>query len=565
MPVFEITTPNGKTFEIKAPEGATKEQALAMAPSLYQKFLEDRAAQYAKERDEFKPKNPADTLSGTQKFFAGMGKAGYDTARGIGNLVGLVSDQDLVRSRGMDAPLMETGAGIAGNIAGHIGQVLAPGGAMLAAGKAANAPKLMNAGRELMSPTTLKAGAALGAGYNFLQPGSMSERLASAGVGGLFGGAGGYLGGKLAMPREPYRGRLSTNVQAAPQVSVKGGGHNYGYVADNSGALSSGQRESLRKGQELGFKVTPGQASGSRAMQQLEAKLESQPMTSGPFNQIKDHNQTVLNRVAAKAIGETSDSLDEATLAQAHTRIGNVYKDVADDAARKIDADDFLDTLSKLDDEFEGLLPGTILDNPLVKRLYRLAEKGEADGRQIQSLASKLGKAAYRNMTSQSGDRDLGLALYSVKDYADNLLAQGLDKARGEAFREARNQYRNLMLLTQRTGVLNAGAGNVHGNALGGLLQQKDKPGYLFGKNQSDLYNAARFAQGFRPLMGDSGTATRSPLPSATDVALSMPTNVAVEAYLRHPLSTVVGGEAVSKMAPLTGILGGGMIGREMY
>jgi hypothetical protein len=555
MPVFEITTPDGKVFEVTAPEGATKDQALVMAKTEY----------YKQQRDSYVPRNPTANMSGPQKFFAGMGKSIYDTGRGIGNLVGMVSDEELSRAKELDDPLMDTGAGIAGNVAGHIGQVLAPGGLLHAVGKTANAPRLMNAGRELMAPTSFKTGAGVGAGYNFVQPGTMQERTASAAFGGALGGAGGYIGGKIGLPRQPYQGAMRTSVQATPEARISGGGYNYGHVTPDTGGLTSGQEAALSAGQKMGFKTTPGQASGSRAFQQLEAKLESQPMTSAPFNAIKDSNQTVLNRVAAKAIGETSDNLDTATLAKAHARIGEVYKDVADDAVRKIDEDQFLGALADLEDKFDGLLPGTILDNPLVKRFYLLAEKGEATGRQLQSLASKMGRSAYKNMTSAGGDRDMGLALYSVKDHVDSLLAVGLDETRGAAFKEARNQYRNLMLLTQRNGILNPGSGNVHGNALGGLLQQKDKAGYLYGKNQSDLYNAARFGQAFRPLFGDSGTATRSVVPSATDMALTMPTNILTEAYLKYPQLTGHTGNAIGRAAPLAGLLGGGMVGREMY
>ena len=117
--------------------------------------------------------------------------------------------------------------------------------------------------------------------------------------------------------------------------------------------------------------------------------------------------------------------------------------------------------------------------------MIALATKGNATGRQLQSLASKLGKAAYKNMSTQSGDRDLGLALYRVKDYVDELLAQGLSPERAQTFDQARQQYRNLMLLTQRSGVVTPASGDVNGRALATLLQSKDKRGYTFGENRS--------------------------------------------------------------------------------
>lgn len=559
MPIKKVMLPNGETMSVNAPDGATDDQILTFAKV---KYYDKIAAETETPRQR---KSVADSMSGPQKFFAGMGKSIYDTGRGIGNLVGLVSDEEVAAARELDSDLMETGLGLAGNITGHIGQVLTPGALLTAAGKGANAAKMVNIGREMMSPTSFKAGAAMGAGYNYLQPGTQQERLASAALGGVAGGAGGWAGGKLGLPREPYKGKVTTTVTANPMARATGGGYTFGHVGDDVANLSGGQQAAKATGEKLGFKTTPGQASGSKALQQMEAKLESQPMTSGPFNAIKDHNQTVLNRIAARSIGEKSDDLSSPVLEAAKDRLGDIYKSISDDVGRQIDPDDFLGFLDDIDNSLDGIVDQSIIDDKLVGRLWTLAEKGEATGKQLQQLASKLGYKAHKQMVTQGGDRDIGIALYKVKDYVDNLLESGMPEDMLSAFRDARSQYRNLMLLTQRNGVINPSSGNVAGNALGGLLQQKDKAGFLFNKNQSDLYNAARFAQAFRPIVGDSGTSTRSALPSATDVVLSAPMTMATNAYLAFPHAVTYGAEGAAKALPITGLLGGGMVGREMY
>lgn len=229
---------------------------------------------------------------------------------------------------------------------------------------------------------------------------------------------------------------------------------------------------------------------------------------------------------------------------------------VADKTPRQIDTDPFINRLAGIENDFEGLLPGSVLDNPLTRRLFKYAENGQATGEQLQDLASKLGKAANNQMTTASGDRQMGMALFQVKDMADDLLASGLNGDTAKAFDAARGQYRNLMLLTQRNGVINPATGNLNGNALGGLLQQKDRNGYLFGNNTSPLYSAARFAQGFRPIVGDSGTATRSALPSPTDFVLSLPFNIATKAYTSSPavnLAANVGNISRGGISPQAG------------
>jgi hypothetical protein len=141
-----------------------------------------------------------------------------------------------------------------------------------------------------------------------------------------------------------------------------------------------------------------------------------------------------------------------------------------------------------------------------------------------------------------------------------------MPEARQRAFQTAREQYRNLMLLTSRVGAVNPSTGNVSGSILANLLQQKDKAGFLFGRNNSDMYNAARFAQAFRPIVGDSGTATRMPLPSPTDFLVSLPFNLATRAYTSSPtvnaaLSAQAATRGASQMLRMPGTPQGGLLG----
>lgn len=402
---------------------------------------------------------------------------------------------------------------------------------------------------------TMKGAAALGGVLGALRPTLGNEsRIENVGTGAAFGAGGQWLGNKIAKSLVGNRGTTATGgtasatsnggsssasstVSGGATVTGSGGGFNFGSVGDDvSAGLNDTQRALMKRAQGMGYQMTPGQASGSRALQQFEAKLESQPMTSGRFNAIKSNNQTITNRVAANSIGEVADVVDSGVLAKAHDRISNVYKIVADDTPRTIDSNSFISRLGSIEDEFEGLLPGSVLDDPLIKRLYAHAANGEATGKQLQDIASKLGRKATNEMTSGNGDRQLGMALSQAKDLADDLLQQGLNGKTAALFGDARSQYRNMILLTQRNGVINSSNGNVSAASLANLLQQKDKGGFMRGGNTSYLYDAARFGQGFKPIAGDSGTATRSALPSPTDFVLSLPFNIATKAYTSSPV-----------------------------
>lgn len=345
-------------------------------------------------------------------------------------------------------------------------------------------------------------------------------------------------------------------VSGSLNASARGGGYNFGTVADDAtGGLTPGQRSA-----SVNFpqgRLTPGQATGNKLLQRLEAKLESQPMTAGPFDKIKDANAREINKAAARAIGETADNLDSKVLDRAVTRMGQVFEDVRDTNLRKIDPSDYVPRLAAIQDEFEAIGP-QLMNHPLMERLVKHAQKGEATGKDLGSLTSKLTREVNRQMTSAQGDRELGIALSRVKDYVDDLVAQGLSGDKLKSYEATRQQYRNFMLLTSRVGTINPATGNVNGGALANALQQVDRKGYLLGRNTSDMYNSARFAQAYKPIVGDSGTATRMPLPSPTDFVLSLPFNLATRAYTSSPavnasLRTQAAANAAAQAVPAAG------------
>lgn len=562
--------------------------AAGNAPDAYDLAQALRAALADQQRNSLKAKNPSEydpsspeyqekygAVSGMNAFqrgLAGAGKAFMDIGRGAKQLTGNMTRAEVDETKALDAPLMSTTAGKVGNIGGNV---------------AIAAPAMFIPGAN-----TYVGAAAIGAGLGALTPvGTNDSRTLNMAM-GAGGAMAGKFGGDLVSrwASRPYippalsqqlgadaqaagsasvgagESAAQTAVNAVPELRVSGGGPNFGSVGEDASAgLSEAQRRVMQGGQTLGMRTTPGQATGSRALQQFEAKLESQPMTSGPFNALKAGNARVLNRSAAASIGERADTLDSAVLDRAAQRISNVFDDAADDVPRAIDPRQFLERYATIQDSVEGLVDG-FGDHPLVTKLIKFAHKGEADGEQLHALTSKLGKAAYKNMTTPSGDRDLGMALYEVKDYVDDLLQQGMTGQRAATFQQARGQYRNLMLLTSRSSVVNPSTGNVSGRSLANVLQMKDKAGFTYGRNTTPMYNAARFAQAFQPIVGDSGTATRMPFSGMTDIAMRVPMSIASRAYTSSPavnlaMRTQAAAQAASSMAgpasnAMRGVLG---------
>jgi hypothetical protein len=408
-----------------------------------------------------------------------------------------------------------------------------------------------------LAAAPVKAGAVGGAVSGALQPVTpgatdyFTQKTQQVGLGGVLGAGGGYLSDKMlnlllgrgpivTTPAGAATAQAQTSATVTPTATVTGGQITPGVVgADTSAALTQAQKAILDRGKAMGFKTTPGQETGSRSLQQMEARLESNPMTSGAFNAIKDTNQKVLNRATAQAIGVDAAELSNPVLATAQRQISAVYDKVASPTVQKLDDMYVMNGIDLIDNAFEGLTTKPLKSNIFVKQLQEYAAKGEATGNQLATLSSKLGRLAKNEKTTANGDRELGEALFQIKEIVDDQLAAGLSAADQAAFQAARANYRNLMTVRTTSGVINPSSGNVSGLNLASALTRKDPRGFMEGTNTTPMYEAARFAQAFRPIVGDSGTATRMMEYTPLNMMLSMPTNIAASAYTSAPSAAI--------------------------
>jgi len=472
----------------------------------------------------------------------------------VGRMVGNVGGTLLPSTAAVKALNLATKPVKAGAVSGAVS------GAMQPVQTGATAPTLS----DLVTETAPRD---MSAGDYFSQKGQQ------IGFGGVLGAGGGYLTDKMmsilfgsrspgVAAATPAPGQATAQAQstatATPTATVTGGQVTPGVVgADASAALTEAQKAILERGKAMGFRTTPGQETGSRSLQQMEARMESSPFTSGPFNEIKAANQKILNQSTAQAIGVNASELSNPVLAQAQRQISAVYNKVASPTVQKIDQPYVLNGIDLLDNAFEGLTTQPFKSNIFVKQLQDLAMKGEATGQQLAALSSKIGKRAKNEMTTMTGDRELGQALFQMKEIVDDALSSGLTAADQAAFQAARTNYRNLMTLRSSPGVVNPSSGNVNAPNLASALTRKDPKGFVFGENQTPMYEAARFAQAFKPIVGDTGTATRTMEYTPLNVMLSMPTNLAARAYTSAPSTAIA-----SRLQ--TGLMPGGAVDPAM-
>lgn len=306
MPVHYVNTPDGKRIEVTAPEGASQAEIVAYAQKMY--------AQEQKKtlKPVEKPVNPTEGMTSGDKFVSGVGSAMVNTGMGLkqaglwaGNKAGIVDDSTLANyqsevdaERKLQAPLLDTGWGTAGNIGGNIA-LGAAGGSALAPLKAAQ-----GAGWLARGGVAAANGGIGGAALASTQPvGSGETRLGNTVEGAKWGMAGGAAGHTIGTGI----GRLA-----------KGAADKYGQdVIDLYNAAKS-----------AGINILPHQLSDSRVFKTVASVLAQLPFTGGVAAnkaQIDDYT-----RMVSKLIKQDTDAISPEVQKSAKLLNKQMYKTALD-------------------------------------------------------------------------------------------------------------------------------------------------------------------------------------------------------------------------------------------
>jgi hypothetical protein len=455
MARFEITSPDGKRYEVTAPDGASQDEVLAYA----QKQFAPKSAE--------KPLSPTDGMSGSEKFLAGMGKGFVDLGRGAGQVLGLKSQADIDEARKMDAPLMDTGAGMAGQLTGQLAAFL---------------PALAIPGAN-----TVAGAAAMGGLSGALQPtGEGESRLANTLTSAAVGGGAQAALGKLA--------KVAGSRLAATEAR---------------GALQAAQNAprdaTLRAAQEAGYVIPPSQAGAGivpRVLEGISGKVKTNQAAA-----VK--NQNVTDALARKAIGLAEDApiTREAlqTVRQEAYQTGyapiRALGDIAPDFTFKRQAQLLT---SRADNAAKGF--GDLVESdaaPLAEGLTKV--KSFTGDQAVDQIAIFREKAS--DLYAQ-GNKTLGKAYRQAADLVEEqierqLSGMGKDGAAAlKQFKEARTR------IAKSWSVENAlveGGGKVNAKVLGAAFQ-KGKP------LTAELETIGRFAINFRDVAGVPQSGFSSPI-----------------------------------------------------
>lgn len=273
MPVFEITSPDGKTFEVTVPEGATQDQVLAYAQSQF--------AAKTPAKKEAAP-DPTEGMSTFDKFRAGVGKSMVDAAQGLGQMVGLVDRADVAESRRLNAPLMNTTAGKVGDIFGNVATTIP-----LAFVPGAN---------------TLKGAALIGAATGLAQPStSTGETARNVGFGGAAGAGGIAAGRTLGAGYQLATGMMRPLTQSGQrQIAAEV------LQASATDAANAAKMAGRARSLVPGSNPTLAQATNDPGLAQLERTLYNNPEAQGPLARVY-RDQTAARKAALADIAGTPE------------------------------------------------------------------------------------------------------------------------------------------------------------------------------------------------------------------------------------------------------------------
>jgi hypothetical protein len=232
MTTYRINAPDGSSWEVTAPDGATEDAVMNYAKAQWAHSMRNKPAP--------KKFDPTEDMTFGERMLAGAGKAFVDVGRGAGQMLGLVDQASIDEAKKLDAPLMETGAGLAGNIGANMLTAVLPG------------------------TNTVKGAAALGGVLSALQPTSTGEsRMEKAATGAALG-LGGALAAKGVGKAVQYaKGRMAS---LADKVQAKAAADAAAETASARAYAGNAAQNAYKQMQVLASKAEQGALSADEAV-----------------------------------------------------------------------------------------------------------------------------------------------------------------------------------------------------------------------------------------------------------------------------------------------------------
>jgi len=506
MPDYKITAPDGNSYNVTAPEGATQEQVLAYAQANYQ-HPAVQAGQPVQHADF------SDVQGGyvekPRTLGQDLGRAAIMTGRNV--VQGVTSLPALLH----DALVMTPYNAIASAVGSD--SRINPGGAQI--------DHLMNS-----------------AGIPNPQPESRVERVVSGidrSVGGLLGGVGvgGALSGASNATAQGVGNALTSNLGAQTAATAAGsagadmaresgfsapiqiaaglvGGLSPAALGAGRQAITSGAARLLsapspeaaalgRYAVDAGIPLTASQVSPSKAAKLVDSVSGQVPFSGAPAFQATQ--QKAFNRAVSRTIGENADAITPDVFNAAKARIGASYDDLATRISPQITpaVQAKLANVLKSAQQF-GNDDSARAVSSAIDRVKAQVAGGVLPGKAYKSLDSELG-----NITKNGGEK--GMYAGQVREILRDAFTASAGPADKAQMQLANRQYANLKTIEPLVAG-DAVEGNISpAKLLSRVTANKAGKASMASGNRGELGQLANAGQRFlKSQIPDSGTAQRT-------------------------------------------------------
>lgn len=473
----------------------------------YLKTMPADASQADKDRALYSPVLKGDGSflgnagANVENFAAGAGKAVSDLGSGFHQLYakaadaispqaptmsGLVTGQQPTRAAGvqadideakrLDAPLMNTGAGIAGNLAGNVAMTVLPGSVVAKGAQGLGMARTALAARAFVNPATYAGAAGAGATVGALQPVATGDpdHLMNAGLGAV----GGVVG----------------------QGVVNGIGR---LVQPIKNALDPIRQKAIDTLQSAGVPLDLAQVTGSPTLNRIRSVLNDNPFTAGAQASLAGRQREAFTTAVSNLMGENAPALTSDVMGGVRDRTNGVIGDVLN----RTNVQPRPAWVDKATSAQAGAIENQ--KTPVVSMVNRLfdaidPQTGTIPGQVAYGIKKDLDRIANTQDTTQN---------YLVRQVRSALLDGvngSLSRADQSAFASARGQQ--AIMHKVEGAIPTDGSGELSVNKLANILGQKaNRSASIYGNGPQDLVN---LAQSGKQVLGDnmpnSGTAARA-------------------------------------------------------